>query len=66
MKFFFNLLYFLVIIISIVIGVVKVYKIIIKVIINIEIDVNENNILNVNKSNSLVITVISVSNNNIK
>ena len=57
-KFFFNLSHFLVIIINIIISVVKVYKIITKIIINIKIGIN--------KDGFLIIIIISISNNNIK
>ena len=62
MKFFFNLLHFLVIIIS----VIRIHKVIIKVIINVEINIGKDNIININKNSSLIIIVVSVSNNNIK
>ena len=62
MRFFFSLPYFLIVIIN----VVKVYKIITKVIINIKMNINENNILNINKSSFLTIIIILISNNNIK
>ena len=62
MRFFFNLPHFLVVVINI----VKVCKVIIKVVINIEINISENSILNINKNSSLIITVISINNNNIK
>ena len=58
MRFFFSLPYFLVIIINVVIGVVGVCKIVIKIVIDIGIGVNKNS--------SLIITIISISNNNIK
>ena len=62
MRFFFNLPCFLVI----VIGVVKVHKIIIKIVINIKIGISEDNILNINKNDSLIIIIISINDNNIK
>ena len=69
-RFFFNLPYFLMIIIGIIIGVIidiiKVYKVVIKVIIDIEIDIDKDNMLNINKSGFLAIIIVSVNDNNIK
>ena len=66
MRFFFSLPHFLIIIINVIISIIKVHKIIIKIIINVKIDINKNNILNINKSSFLIITIVSVNNNNIK
>ena len=66
MRFFFSLPHFLIIIINIVINIVRVYEVVIKVIINIKISINKDDILNINKNGFLIITIISVNNNNIK
>ena len=66
MKFFFNLSHFLVIIISVIINIIKVHKIIIKIVIDVEININKNNILNINKNSFLTIIIISINDNNIK
>ena len=65
-RFFFSLLHFLIIIIDIIIGIIRICKIVTKVVINIRIDINKDNILNINKSGFLIIIIISVNDNNIK
>ena len=62
MRFFFSLPHFLIIIISVVI----VYKIIIKVIIDIRIGVNKNDMLNINKNSFLAIIIVLINDNNIE